>query len=85
MIHSLSGGVLSEYENYTFVKVVFDGNSVPYWYVSDFDVAEGDRVSAPFGAGGLGKPATVVKVEYNVSGQVAPVPIKRVKKLISKL
>ena len=85
MIHSMSGGVLSEWGSYTFVKVVFDGSETPYWYVSDFDVEQGDRVSAPFGVGGLGKTATVVKVEHNVSGQVAPVPFKRVKKLLAKL
>lgn len=84
MIHSMSGGVLSEFDNYTFVKVVFDG-STPYWFVTDFEVSEGDRVLAPFGAGGIGKAATVVKVENNVSGQVSPVPIKRVKKLIKKI
>ena len=85
MIHSMSGGILSEYDSYTFVKVVFDGDARPYWYVSDFDAEIGDRVSAPFGVGGAGKPATVVKVEHNVSGQVAPVPINRVKRLIAKL
>lgn len=85
MIHSMSGGVLSEYGTYTFVKVKFDGDERPYWYVSDFEVQEGDRVSAPFGAGGLGKPATVVRVEQNVSAQVAPVPVKRAKKLLYKL
>ncbi len=85
MIHSMSGGMLSEYGSYTFVKIVFDGDERPYWYVSDLDVEIGDRVSAPFGASGAGKPATVLKVERNVSGQVAPVPIKRVKRLIAKL
>ena len=85
MIHSMSGGVLSELDNYMFVKVVFEGSATPYWYVTDFEVTEGDKVLAPFGAGGIGKTATVVKVENNVSGQVAPVPVKRVKKLIKKL
>ena len=85
MIHSMSGGVLSEYGTYTFAKVKFDGDERPYWYVSDFDVSEGDRVLAPFGAGGAVKEATVLRVEYNVSGQVAPIPIKRAKKLLSKL
>lgn len=84
MIHSMSGGVLSEYGTYTFVKVRFDGDDRPYWYVSEFDVEEGERVLAPFGTGN-GKAATVIKVEHNVSGQVAPVPVKRVKRLISKL
>lgn len=84
MIHSMSGGVLSEYGTYTFVKVKLDGDERPYWYVSDFDVAEGDRVLAPFGVGGQ-KAATVLRVEQNVSGQVSPIPIKRAKKLLSKL
>ena len=79
----MSGGVLSEYGAYTFVKVRFEGVEAPYWYITDFDVAEGDRVLAPFG--GIGKPAVVERVEQNVSGQVAPVPIKRAKKLISKI
>lgn len=85
MIHSMSGGVLSEYGVYTFVKVRFDPEQTPYWYVSDFEVQEGDSVLAPFGASGLGKRAIVIKVEEGVSGQVAPVPIKRVKKLLGKL
>ena len=85
MIHSMSGGILSEYGTYTFVKVVFEGEDRPYWYVCDFDVREGDKVEAPFGVGGVAKPATVVRVEPNVSGQVAPIPIKRAKKLLRKL
>ncbi|MCH5156027.1 MAG: hypothetical protein J1F69_05405 [Clostridiales bacterium] len=84
MIHSMSGGILSEYGTYTFVKVKFDGDERPYWYVCDFDVREGDRVQAPFGAGGT-KEACVLRVEQNVSGQVAPIPIKRAKKLLRKL
>ena len=79
----MSGGVLSEYGAYTFVKVRFEGVDAPYWYIADFEVAEGDRVLAPFN--GVGKPAIVERVENNVSGQVAPVPIKRAKKLIGKL
>lgn len=87
MIHYMGGGVLSEYGSYTFVKAVFDADEQkrPYWFVAEFDVDEGDRVLAPYGAAGLGKPATVVKVERNVSGQVAPVPPKRARRLINKL
>ncbi len=85
MIHSMSGGVLSESGSYTFVKIKFDGEDKPYWYISEFDVEEGDRVSAPHGVSGLGKPAVVVKVEHNVSGQVAPVPVKRAGKLLYKI
>lgn len=81
----MSGGVLSEYGSYTFVKILFDGDESPRWFVSDFDVAEGDRVRAPYGVAGLGRDATVLKVEQNVSGQVAPVPVKRAKKLLCKI
>lgn len=83
MIHSMSGGVLDEYGVYTFAKVRIDGEERPYWFVCEFDAEEGDRVLAPMG--GAGKPATVLRIENNVSGQVAPVPIKRAKALIKKL
>lgn len=85
MIHSMSGGKLSEYDSYTFVKLQFDGEQRPYWYICDIEVEEGDRVAAPFGVGGLSKPATVVHIERNVSGQVAPVPIKRAKRVLQKI
>lgn len=85
MIHSMSGGVLSDYGSYTFVKLKFDGDERPYWYICEFEVQEGDRVSAPFGVSGLGKPATVLQVERGVSGQVAPVPVKRAKRVLQKL
>lgn len=80
----MSGGVLSEYGTYTFVKVRPDGEERSYWYVCEFDVVEGDRVLFPKGAGGVGT-GTVERVEFNVSGQVAPIPIKRAKALIKKL
>ena len=86
MIHSMSGGVLDEWGTYTFAKVVFDGgDGKPYWYVAEFEVDEGDKVLAPFGGGNVGKPTTVIKVERGVSGQVSPVPVRRAKRLISKL
>lgn len=85
MIHSMSGGVLDEYGTYTFVKVRLDGDERPYWYVCDFQVSEGDRVLAPFGVSGVGRPALVMRVEQNVSAQVSPIPIKRAKKLLRKL
>lgn len=84
MIHSMSGGILSAVGSYTFVKVIFDDDPVPYWYVADFDVKEGDRVYAPKGRADIAKLATVVKVEQNVNGQVTPVPLNRAKKLLYK-
>ena len=85
MIHSMSGGVLSEYDSYTFVKVEFDGEPAPQWYISDFDVEAGDRVKAPFGRAGEVKTGVVARVERDVNGQVTPVPVKRAKRLISKV
>lgn len=85
MIHSLSGGIIKDYGSYVFVKVVFDDAPTPYWYVSDFDVEPGDRVSAPKGRANTPTAATVVKVESNVSGQVTPVPLKSAKRLLKKL
>ena len=84
MIHSMSGGVIKDAGSYTFVKVRFDDDGVA-WYITDFDVTEGDRLKARRGIQNVGTSATAVKVEYNVNGQVAPVPLKRVKKLICKL
>lgn len=87
MIHSMSGGVLSEYGTYTFVKAVFDDDAdkIPHWFISEFDVEENDGVLAPCGSGYAGKPATVIAVERNVSGQVAPVSVRRARRLIKKL
>lgn len=82
MIHSLSGGVIKDYGSYTFVKVIFDGEERPYWYISDFHVEEGYKVTAPFGRADMPREATVIKVESNVSGQVTPIPLKTAKKLL---
>lgn len=83
MIHSLSGGIIKDVESYTFVKVVFDGDPTPRWYISDFHVEEGDRVSAPTGKADMPKTGVAVKVENNVNGQVTPIPVRQAKKLIS--
>lgn len=82
MIHSMSGGIIKDAGSYTFVKIKFDGDETPRWYISDFDAEEGDRVTAP-DANNRPAQATVVRVERNVSGQVAPVPVRRAKKIIS--
>ncbi len=82
MIHSMSGGVLQDAGQYTFVKVGFDDGSV-FWYISDIELVEGDTVKAPRGASvDVGK---VLRVERNVDGHVAPVPIKRAKRIICRV
>lgn len=85
MIHSLSGGVIKDAGAFTYVKAVFDGEDTPYWFISDFHVEEGDRVVAPKGKFDMPSAATVLRVENNVSGQVAPVSPKRAKRLISPM
>lgn len=82
MIHSLSGGVIKDYGAYTFVKVIFEADDRPYWYIADFPVEEGDKVIAPFGKIDTPREATAIKVEKNVSGQVTPIPLNSAKKLL---
>ena len=79
MIHSLSGGIISENGKHTFVKVELNG--MPYWYLSPFStVKEGDKVSVPFGRGDLPTETVVLKVEENTA-QCAPVPMNRIKEI----
>lgn len=85
MIHSMSGGVIRDQGSYIFVKVALDGDPAPRWYIAEFDVEEGDRVSVPIGRAQTPAPATVLRVESNVSGQVTPVPLRSAKKIIAKL
>lgn len=85
MIHSLSGGIIKDAGSYTFVKVVFESDPTPKWYISDFPVEEGDKVCAPFGVADMPTVGVAVKVENNVSGQVTPIPLKTAKKIISVL
>ena len=79
MIHSLSGGVLSENGKHTFVKVELGGN--PYWFLSPFSTVKvGDKVLVPFGKADLPTEAVVIKVEENTA-QCAPVPMNRIKEI----
>ncbi len=83
MIHSLSGGIISENGKHTFVKVVING--APYWYLSPiFTVKEGDKVLVPFGRGELPTEALVIKVEENTA-QCAPVSMNRIKEIYQVL
>lgn len=81
MIHSLSGGVLSDGEIYTFAKVQTEEGI--RWYVSRIPVKEGDRVAVPYGyyeeRGGI-----VLKVE-NHTAQTAPCSVKRVPEILGIL
>lgn len=79
MIHSLSGGVIKENGEFTFVKVEIDGK--PYWYLSPFStVREGDKVTVPFGKSEGRRHGVVIKVE-ECKEQCAPVPMNRIKEI----
>lgn len=81
MIHSLAGGVIRDCGSYVFVKVAFEGVVRPYWYICEYEVHEGDAVTAP--VGGAVMRGTVIRVEENVNGQVTPVPLRSAKRIIS--
>ncbi len=77
MIHSLSGGIISEYDNliYVFVEVAH----TKAWYISPFpQIKAGDGVLVPCGGSSL--KGQVLRVE-NVTAQTAPWPVKRTKEV----
>ncbi len=79
MIHSLSGGVLSEGGLHRFAKVEVLGS--PKWYLAPFPVEAGERVLAP--VGGKSVEGTVLKVEL-CTAQTAPWPMNRIAELEAK-
>ena len=81
MIHSLSGGVLSDGEIYTFAKVELEGGA--RWYVSALPVKAGDRVLVPFGILDE-REGVVLKVESH-SAQTAPCSVKRAEEILKIL
>lgn len=89
MIHSLSGGVISEIGYYTFAKVKFYDSLYgdrPYWYLCPFSEAEeGDEAIAPVGPRDSLCRCVILKVEKNVSSQCAPAPMNRIRELTELL
>lgn len=81
MIHSMSGGIISDAGSYTFVKVAFDDGGM-FWYVTEEPAEEGDVVKVPRGMSNAATTGRVVRVERGVSGQVTPVPLKSAKRVI---
>ena len=73
MIHSLSGGVLSDGDIYTFAKVEVEGAA--RWYISPLPVKEGDRVVVPLSIIEE-REGVVLKVESHTV-QTAPCSVKR--------
>ena len=80
MIHSLSGGVLSDGGVLWFSKV--DVAGTPCWYLSPHTLAAGTRVRVPFGGGSA--EGEVLRTEC-CTPQTAPVPVRRAKHILCVL
>lgn len=89
MIHSLAGGKIREMEIQDFAKVeIIEGleEGKIFWYISPFlQLKIGDFVLVPLGRSNAPTRAKVLKIEKNLSAQVAPVPISRAKQIIKIL
>lgn len=78
MIHSLSGGIIADYENLIYVFVAVDGGDKA-WFISPFPlIKEGDRVKVP--SGRAWAEGEVIRVEY-VTKQTAPYPVNRTREV----
>lgn len=74
MIHSLSGGIIADYENLVYVFVLLQ-SGVKAWYISPFPfVKPGDAVQVP--ARESSERGEVLRVEH-VTKQTAPYPVNR--------
>ena len=87
MIHSLCGGVITQYDKliYAFV-LIKEGTEkdVKRWYISPFAaVKAGDSVCVPVGKSGEAQ-AEVLRVEQ-VTAQTAPFPVNRTREIIRLL
>ena len=80
MIHSLSGGVITEYDKLIYAFVEFeDGEKA--WYISPFSqIKVGDGVRAPYGVRGVPRTGKVDRVEV-VTKQTAPFPVNLTREL----
>ena len=85
MIHSLAGGVIKDLGIYDFAKVEFvegENQGSIGWYINPFiQLKINDIVLVPVGIGGKLVRAKVLKIERNVSEQVAPISAKRAKEI----
>jgi len=83
MIHSLSGGVITQYDKLVYVFVLIKNGAdcgEKRWYISPFPtVKAGDRVSVPVGKSGVAE-AEVLRVEV-VTAQTAPFPVNRTREI----
>ena len=85
MIHSMSGGVMSEINFYDFAKIEVKDEGI-FWYICDIaGIKEGQKVTIPFGRENKIVEGIVLRIDKNVSSQNAPISVKRAKKVLSIL
>ena len=77
MIHSLSGGVISDGTVYSFAKVRVE--EMVRWYLNGCGAQAGDTVLVPFGGGT--RTGRVERVESQ-SAQTAPVSVKHAAEIV---
>lgn len=88
MIHSLSGGILSENKPLDFVKVEIQDDyfSGIFWYITEIkNLKVGDFVLVPFGKQDVLVKAKILRIDKNVSPLSSPVPTKHAKHIFSKI
>ena len=89
MIHSLAGGELAKNKVADLAKVkIIDGiyaNKI-FFYINELSKLKiSDIVNVPVGTYNTKARAEVLKIYYNVSYDLSPVPFNRLKKIISKI
>ncbi len=82
MIHSLSGGVVRDKKYYDFAKVKIETGEI-FWFISKFkELKVGDFVVVPIGKSENLVKGEVLRIDKNISEQVAPIPVKRMKEIV---
>lgn len=85
MIHSLAGGKIQNLKMADFAKVQIISQPFAndiYWYICCGQEAVGDTVVVPLGKNNTLVQGKVLRIDKNVSSQVAPVPLARAKKVV---
>jgi hypothetical protein len=82
MIHSLSGGIIENYDKLTYALVEINFvSTTKAWYISPFaKIKVGDEVLVPYGSGSKLVKGSVIRVDI-VTKQTAPYPINRTKEI----
>ncbi len=82
MIHSCAGGIVADNKKMDFAKVEVLADGKVCWYVTNIPLLkEGDFVSVPYGVLDTPTKAKVIRVDKNVSNQVAPISVSKAKEI----